>query len=73
MATGYLSPFSDHTSGFRYRLTGIYALLVLINAGVWPWAVVAFRGYPVLWGPRFLLIAINGGDLSILSRHVIRN
>lgn len=35
---------------FRRNLLGVYVLLVVINAGAWGWALLAFRGQPVLLG-----------------------
>jgi nickel/cobalt transporter (NiCoT) family protein len=45
---------SDHHENVRGRVAGIYALLLLFNAAAWLWAMVAFRGYPVLLGTAFL-------------------
>jgi high-affinity nickel-transport protein len=44
----------DQAGNIRARVAAIYALLLLFNAGAWLWAVVAFRGYPVLLGTAFL-------------------
>jgi high-affinity nickel-transport protein len=36
------------------RIIAIYLLLFLFNAGAWAWAMLAFRGYPLLLGTAFL-------------------
>ena len=36
------------------RLIRLYAVLILANLGAWTWALVAFRGYPLLLGTAFL-------------------
>jgi high-affinity nickel-transport protein len=46
--------FSDDAGHIRGKVAGIYALLLLFNAGAWLWAVVAFHRYPVLLGTAFL-------------------
>jgi len=46
--------FSDHADHVRARVLGIYALLIVLNAGAWLWAVAAFHHYPVLLGTAFL-------------------
>jgi high-affinity nickel-transport protein len=44
----------DSAPGVRGKVLGIYALLILMNAGAWLWAVLAFRHFPVLLGTAFL-------------------
>ena len=46
--------FNDHADHVRARVLGIYALLIVFNAGAWLWAVAAFHRYPVLLGTAFL-------------------
>jgi high-affinity nickel-transport protein len=46
--------FSDGAGHIRGKVAGIYALLLLFNAGAWLWAVVAFHHFPVLLGTAFL-------------------
>jgi len=46
--------FSDDAGHIRGKVAGIYALLLLFNAGAWLWAVVAFHHFPVLLGTAFL-------------------
>lgn len=36
------------------RVIAIYALLAMLNAGVWVWAFIAFRGQPLLLGTGLL-------------------
>lgn len=36
------------------RIISMYALLLVVNAGAWVWALIAFRHYPVLLGTAFL-------------------
>jgi high-affinity nickel-transport protein len=44
----------DSSPNTRGKVLGIYGLLILMNAGAWLWAVLAFRHYPVLLGTAFL-------------------
>jgi high-affinity nickel-transport protein len=46
--------FNDHADHVRGKVAGIYALLILINAAAWLWAVAAFHHFPVLLGTAFL-------------------
>ncbi len=46
--------FSDGTGQVRGRVAGIYALLLVLNAAAWLWAVAAFHRFPVLLGTAFL-------------------
>jgi nickel/cobalt transporter (NiCoT) family protein len=46
--------FSDRAGHLRGKIAGIYAILVLFNAGAWLWAVAAFHRFPVLLGTAFL-------------------
>jgi high-affinity nickel-transport protein len=46
--------FNDHAVHVRGKVAGIYALLILINAAAWLWAVAAFHHFPVLLGTAFL-------------------
>jgi high-affinity nickel-transport protein len=41
-------------TGWRGRLVGLYAILALANIGVWGWALVLFRGQPLLLGTALL-------------------
>jgi high-affinity nickel-transport protein len=46
--------FDDETGDTRSRIVAIYAILVVFNAGVWIWALAAFRQHPVLLGTALL-------------------
>ncbi len=45
---------SDGEADLRSKLIGIYAILVAANLAAWAWALLAFRGYPVLLGTALL-------------------
>jgi high-affinity nickel-transport protein len=51
--------FEDGPDSLRGRIYGIYCLLFLFNAGSWFWAVVVFRGHPVLLGTAFLAYSLG--------------
>jgi nickel/cobalt transporter (NiCoT) family protein len=53
------SMFEDGPSSLPRRVLGIYCLLFLFNAGSWIWAVMAFRGHPVLLGTAFLAYSLG--------------
>lgn len=53
------SLFEDGPSSLPRRVLGIYCLLFLFNAGSWIWAVMAFRGHPVLLGTAFLAYSLG--------------
>jgi len=38
----------------KSKITGIYALLIGANIGVWIWAVASFHDYPLLLGTALL-------------------
>ena len=46
--------FNDEAGNTRARIFTLYSLLLVSNAGVWLWALIAFRHYPVLLGTAFL-------------------
>ena len=46
--------FSDEKGNVRGKVIGIYALLAVVNIGLWIVAVVTFHGYPLLLGTAFL-------------------
>ena len=54
MAAGLQTLRIDAAVGVRRRIAGIYALLAVFNLAAWAWALVAFRGFPVLLGTAFL-------------------
>jgi nickel/cobalt transporter (NiCoT) family protein len=43
----------------RTRLVALYAALVAANLGVWAWALVAFRHYPLLLGTALLAYGLG--------------
>src|ERR1700743_30348 len=44
----------DEPVGLRRKTIAVYAVLILINALAWLWALVEFRDYPVLLGTASL-------------------
>jgi nickel/cobalt transporter (NiCoT) family protein len=54
MTSAFQHLFSDRAGHLRGKIAGIYAILVVFNAGAWLWAVVAFHRFPVLLGTAFL-------------------
>jgi nickel/cobalt transporter (NiCoT) family protein len=46
--------FDDAADNRRSKVLGIYGVLLLFNAGVWLWAILALRHYPVLLGTALL-------------------
>ena len=38
----------------RFKVAGIYAILVAANIAVWAWALTEFRHYPILLGTALL-------------------
>jgi high-affinity nickel-transport protein len=54
MPTVMMRTFSDPARNLRGRVTGIYALLIAANLGVWAWALYIFRDHPVLLGTALL-------------------
>ncbi len=46
--------FDDAADNRRSKVLGIYAVLLVFNVGVWLWAIIALRGYPVLLGTALL-------------------
>ena len=46
--------FDDRAQGIRGRLAGIYTLLIVVNIGVWVWALYTFRHHPVMLGTALL-------------------
>lgn len=54
MSRGLSRIFSDSGSNVRYKVIGIYALLIAANVAAWLWALAAFHAYPVLLGTAFL-------------------
>ena len=46
--------FSESSTTLRNKVLGIYAVLLAFNTGAWVWALIAFRGQPVLLGTALL-------------------
>ncbi|HVC51684.1 MAG TPA: HoxN/HupN/NixA family nickel/cobalt transporter [Stellaceae bacterium] len=46
--------FDDREAQVRAKITGLYAGLVAANLAAWAWALLAFRGNPVLLGTALL-------------------
>ncbi len=46
--------FSDRATGFRRKVIGLYAFLLICNVAAWVWAVTAFAGNAVLLGAAIL-------------------
>src|SRR5277367_3094733 len=49
-----LSRTLRQSAALRWRITAIYALLILANLTVWAWAVLVFRDQPILLGTALL-------------------
>jgi nickel/cobalt transporter (NiCoT) family protein len=54
MTSAFQYLFSDRAGHLRGKIAGIYAILIVFNAGAWLWAVAAFHRFPVLLGTAFL-------------------
>ena len=46
--------FSDEAGNVRFKVIGIYGLLIAFNLAAWGWAVTAFHDHPVLLGTTLL-------------------
>jgi high-affinity nickel-transport protein len=46
--------WDGRATSLRGKVVGLYAVLLALNLGVWAWAFIAFRGYPVLLGTALL-------------------
>jgi nickel/cobalt transporter (NiCoT) family protein len=53
----------------RRRLIGIYVVLIGANLGAWAWALLAFRGYPVLLGTALLAYSF-GARHAVDADHI---
>ena len=54
MTGGPLDIFRDNAGNTRGKILGIYAVLIVFNLLAWLWALIAFRGFPLLLGTAFL-------------------
>jgi high-affinity nickel-transport protein len=52
-------PFEDGSGNLCRKIAGMYCALFLFNAASWFWAVVVFRGHPVLPGRAFLAYSLG--------------
>lgn len=59
MRFGINGLFEDGPGSLRRRICGMYCLLFLFNAGSWFWAVIVFRGHPVLLGTALLAYSLG--------------
>ncbi len=48
------STLTGHQSPVRFKIVGLYAVLISANLAAWGWALTAFRHYPVLLGTALL-------------------
>jgi nickel/cobalt transporter (NiCoT) family protein len=53
------SIFNDNGERLRFKVTGIYALVIVLNIAAWLWALAAFRHYPLLLGTAFLAYGLG--------------
>ncbi|HXY09161.1 MAG TPA: HoxN/HupN/NixA family nickel/cobalt transporter [Terriglobales bacterium] len=51
--------FNDAPDAVRARIAAIYAILLVLNAGAWLWAGIAFHRYPVLLGTALLAYSLG--------------
>jgi high-affinity nickel-transport protein len=54
MTSAFRNLFNDEAGHIRVKVAGIYGILLVLNAGAWLWAIVAFHRFPVLLGTAFL-------------------
>ena len=54
MLYAFSSVFNDKAAHVRFKVFGIYAVLIAANIVAWAWALIAFRQYPVLLGTALL-------------------
>jgi high-affinity nickel-transport protein len=46
--------FGDQAGDLRFKVAGLYAILIIANVAAWAWALAAFRQHPVLLGTALL-------------------
>lgn len=51
--------FNDAGTNVRYKVAGIYGILLVLNAAAWLWAILAFRHYPLLLGTALLAYSLG--------------
>ncbi|HEY5219735.1 MAG TPA: HoxN/HupN/NixA family nickel/cobalt transporter [Gemmatimonadaceae bacterium] len=54
-----MRPIPRTAPPLRTRLLGLYAVLAAANVGVWVWALVAFRHFPLLLGTALLAYGLG--------------
>ncbi|HKO17319.1 MAG TPA: HoxN/HupN/NixA family nickel/cobalt transporter [Acidobacteriaceae bacterium] len=59
MRTFLRNVFSDEPGRTKQKVVSVYALLVLLNADAWIWALAAFHRYPALLGTSFLAYCLG--------------
>ena len=59
MRAGLLAVLNDAPGNVRGKVAGIYGFLLLLNAGAWLWAVLAFRHHPLLLGTALLAYSLG--------------
>jgi len=48
------SVFNDGGTNLRFKIVGIYSILIAANIAAWAWALLAFQHYPLLLGTALL-------------------
>lgn len=61
--------FGDEGGSVRNRIIGIYGILIAANLGAWAWALIVFRGYPVLLGTALLAYSF-GARHAVDADHI---
>ena len=51
--------FDDNDDHVRFKIAGVYTILISANVAAWGWALVAFRQYPVLLGTALLAYGLG--------------
>jgi high-affinity nickel-transport protein len=59
MQRAILSIFNDGSDNLRYKIAGIYAVLIAANLAACAWALATFRHYPVLLGTALLAYGLG--------------
>jgi nickel/cobalt transporter (NiCoT) family protein len=50
----FAAVFNDRSDHLRWKIAGIYTVLIAVNILAWVWAFAAFHAYPVLLGTALL-------------------
>ena len=59
MRTLLRNVFSDEPGRTKQKVLSVYALLLVLNAGGWIWALMAFHRFPALLGTAFLAYCLG--------------